>query len=621
MIDSWEHPYLYLSADELPALKEKFEQPPFAERWERLTARADRFLETPVVSHDRVRRRALQPTAVVSTCGLAWLFTGQEGYAERAVREAMGYAAAHQWHTVHSWNKGAELPTAHACFNTALAYDWCYDHLSPAQRRRLEEAILEKGLKLYLRSVEEHRDWWVENKVSNWCGVMNGGCGVAGLALYGVYPEARYAFDHAWPRAQEFLDELILADGAGHEGVMYWRYGLRYSSLLITAARRLLGDDRGLYERITGRLPGYWDVYMHGPDQLYANFNALPEGTFEGLYAEDPSGGGPSGALNALLESKVPGGDALLLWAADHGSGGASPFWFLWRRPAPPAGPKPELQDAVLFRGAGHSVWQSPDLWFAYNGGWVSDSSHNNRDLGTFVLVAGGERFVNDLGKGAGATSDHSTVTINRSGQFEGARARYRCYGSGDGFHYLASDMTDCYLVELGRFLRHAVMVEGEYLVLLDDLATPEPAEFTWRMHSKLPATAGNDGRSVRVTGEETDLHLLCASPTAAEVKVREQEIRTNHGPVPVHTTTIRPPLAAEATIVAVLYPTSSGGGVPEATFSNEGRLLIESAEREDEIRFSRSEDGWELQSVNGNDAEQIGTGAERTLRPFRASG
>jgi len=625
MMDSLEHPYLYLSSDELPALKLKFQKEPFAGRWERLVANADRFLDEPVVTPDAVRRRSLDPTGVAGICAFAWLFTGQEKYAERAVQEAMGYADTQQWYTVYSWNKGGDLSTAHACFTTALVYDWCYDYLTPEQRQYLEETILQKGLRVYLRSVEEYREWWVQKKVSNWCGVLHGGCGVAGLALYNVSAEARYAFDHAWPHVQEFLDKVVLADGGGHEGVMYWRYGVIFSNYLIMAASRLLGDDRDIYKRLTRRLPGYWDVYLQGPDLVYANFNDMNERTFQGLYGEDPSiiQGGPSALISALFEGKVPGGDELLLWAADNGGPGASwkgtsPFWFLWRREAPPAGPKPQLQDAVLFRGAGHVVWQSPDLWFVYNGGWVSDDSHHNCDLGTFLLVADGERFVNDPGYGAVEASDHSTVTINRSGQFQGAQAHYRRYGSGEGFHYFASDLTDCYVVEMERFVRHGLMVDGDYVVLLDDLAMPEPAEFTWRMHSKLPATAAADAPRTTVAGQETDLHVVCPSPANARVTVEEQDLASRHGAVPVHTTTIRPAATAQATIVAVLYPTPSGGDAPEVSFSDDGRLLVKAAEREDEILFGRGQDGWELQSVNGADASGIGTGQERTLHPFR---
>ncbi len=623
--DSLEHPYLFLSSDELPALREKFRNEPFAERWERLLANAEQFLQTPVVTSEAVRRRALDPTGVAGICAFAWLFTRDERYAERAVQESLGYAGAHQWHTVRSWNTGADLPTAHACFTTALVYDWCHDYLTSEQREYLEETILRKGLRVYLRSVEDYRDWWVENKISNWCGVLHGGCGLAGLALHDVYAEARYAFDHAWPHCQEFLDEVILADGGGHEGVMYWRYGVIFSDYLVMAASRLLGDDRGLYERLTGRLPGYWDIYMHGPDQVYANLNDMNERTFRGLYGDDPTvfQGGPSALINALFEAKTPCGDELLLWAADNGGPGASwkgtsPFWFLWRREAPPAGPKPALQDAVLFRGAGHVVWQSPELWFVYNGGWVSDKSHHNCDLGTFFLVANGERFVNDPGYGAVEASDHSTVTVNRAGQFEGARARFLRHGSGEGFHYFASDLTECYVEPLERFVRHGVMVDGKYIVLLDDLVSPEPAEFTWRMHSKLCATADPDAARTKVAGRQTDLHVVCPCPRGSRVSVEEKALSSKHGDVCVHTTTIRPAPAAEVTIVAVLCPTASGGEPPQAGFSADGRLLVSSGERQDEILFWRGQNGWELKSVNGADMSGIGTGQERSLRPFR---
>ncbi|GAG48018.1 unnamed protein product, partial [marine sediment metagenome] len=39
-----QHPYLYFSAEDLPALRERIRRPPFAERWERLLANAEKHL-------------------------------------------------------------------------------------------------------------------------------------------------------------------------------------------------------------------------------------------------------------------------------------------------------------------------------------------------------------------------------------------------------------------------------------------------------------------------------------------------------------------------------------------------------------------------------------------------
>jgi len=66
------------------------------------------------------------------------------------------------------------------------------------------------------------------------------------------------------------------------------------------------------------RMAGYWDVYMWGPDRTYANFNNMGENTFQGLYGDDHRQweGGPSGALQALFESR----------AADRNDGDGDPL-------------------------------------------------------------------------------------------------------------------------------------------------------------------------------------------------------------------------------------------------------------------------------------------------------
>lgn len=403
---------------------------------------------------------------------------------------------------------------------------------------------------------------------------------------------------------------------------MYWRYGVRFSCLLATAAERFFGDDDGIFEEITGKLTGYWDAYMQGPDLKYANFNNMNERTFAGIYGLEPRDveGGPHSYLAALFESRVPGGDELLLWCADNGSEGVgwegvSPFYLLWRREAPAAGMRPRLQDAALFRGAGHAVFRSRDLWFAYQGGKVNDHGHSNRDLGSFVLVCDGERLVHDPGYGAGDAADHSTIVVAGEEQPRGARARYVRFGSGHGFHYLASDLSEVY-EGLGRWVRHVVMVGGRYLVLLDDIARAGEAEVEWRLQSRLRAEANE--RTATVHGPNTHLHVCAASPEDAEVAAGPNNIEMKRGSAAFHTVSVRPAAnTGDCLIACVLYPSSPGSTPPSVTFE-EGRLEVTRGKGGDAIIFAPEDEGWMLVSVNGADASAVPDGSERMLTLFR---
>lgn len=268
---------------------------------------------------------------------------------------------------------------------------------------------------------------------------------------------------------------------------------------------------------------------------------------------------------------------------------------------------KPELDDAVLFRTARHVVLQSPRLWMAYNGGWISDKSHQNFDLGSFVLVANGERFVHDAGYGKKETGDHSTVLVNGFGQPKGASAKTLRFGSGDGFHYVLSDLSNAYEDDAGltRFYRHVLMVGGRYVVVVDDLACREPGRFDWRLQTRQDLET--DGLGAVLKGATRDLHVLSAV----------QNVAVSKGKGALNYVQISPVSETDRqTFVTILVPVGETGGLPMATFEN-GILTVKMEGRQDQIVFKQME-SWNLQSVNEVDASAIGDGSERTLSLFR---
>jgi len=617
-------PNLYFGAQDVATLRRKLEGPALQAKWKRLLANADALLGTapgkgPVAGNLGRSRNAL---GVIGICAFAHALTGSRPYAERARTEALALLDGAPWEKPAPANRGAHLATGESSAACALFYDWCGDTLTPDERARFADRLLDAGIRPYLASIEKYSDWWVNNLVSNWAGVCHGGCGLAGLVLADTHPDARRAADYAWRHVPAFLREVHRADGGADEGVMYYTYGATFGYYFATAAARRFGNDAGLGEDAARKLAGYWSVYLQGPDGRFANFNDMDEDCMSGLGGDDPARrpeGGPSSALSALFEACVPGGDALLLWAADHGGDafywkGASPFALLWRRDAPPSGARPPLDAAALFRDSGQAILQSPSLWFAFNGGWTSDQSHYNQDLGSFVLVAGGERFASDPGYGKTATAEHSTILVGGDGQPAGARAHYRRFGSGPGFHYLACDLSRCYRAGLARFVRHAVLVNGLYLVLLDDLAATGPqGVFEWRMQTAgtLEVVEAERRAVVRRSGA---LHVVAAHPPDARVSEGQASLRH----VRIQPASPR----GEETLVTVLYPAPAGGPPPRTAFQEEryrGTLAIEhAAGGRDTLVFLRADDGWTLSTVNGQSAARVPSGRDRTLTPHR---
>jgi hypothetical protein len=593
------HPYLYFSAEDLPKLRERIKQPPFAERWREAKAAADGFLNAGMpgggAGTNLAGARDAEGRAV--SCAFAYALTGDKKYGEHAKKIALTLLNMPKWNA-HD-NVALDLANGHLSTACALVYDWCFDLLAADEKARFKQRLMELVINPYLKC----RDWWIDNHVTNWAGVCHGGCGLAGLALYDEALEAKSAAEKAWPHVTAFLREVQPEDGGGHEGVMYHTYGVNYGLYFTVAAARLRGSDDGLFKELVDHYAGYWLIWMKGPDTCYANFNDMDEGTFagEGNKAWER---GPDAAQCSFMEAHVPGGDPLLLWGADHGGGstwmhGASPFTILWRRDAPPAGERPSLTGAVLFRGNGHAVLNAPNLWFAYNGGWTSNMSHNNRDLGSFVLVAGGERFIHDPGYGKKGTADHSTLLVNGKGQEEGLRGTFPVFGSAANVHYLVSDLSTVYGGAVKRFQRHVVMVRGTYIVLLDDVTPSAPADMELRFQSTCSTTTQEN--VARLKGKSGELQIVSVAPADAKVS-------TGRGAIGF--VGIRPGAQrAQETFVTILSPSAGATAKWDA-----GKLTVGG----DTLIFVAGGNGWLLKSVNGEEIARWPSGRERTLPSFR---
>lgn len=611
--DGRKHPYLYFSAEELDGLKAKLKKPPFAARWTTLLANADYFVGQPVCggSVETGQEKSRPALGIIGITAFAYAITGEKKYAERAKKEAFNLLEEKKWYTDRGWNKGAELATSEASAACALCYDWCFDTFSEAERKDFVEKLLDRSTKPYLASIEQHKDWWVDNDVTNWCGVCHGGCGLAALALYDESPDAKKAYDYARAHVPKFLEHAIGEDGGGHEGVMYWRYGVEFGLMFATAARHAFPDKEldAMFDTIGRKLAGYWDIAMQGPDMKYANFNDMGEDTFASLYGTDRRSyeGGPSAALCALFDSchlnkgapttnePRKEGDFLLLWGADLGGAafyyrGTSPFWFIWRRDTPPAGEKPKLPDAMLFRDCGHTIWKSDDLWLAYNGGWVSDKSHCNFDLGTFVLVYKGERFVADPGYGKTATAEHSTVSINAKDQPKGAQAEYLGWETGKGYSYFVSDLSKCYDGTLKRFQRQFVLIDGKMLVIIDDLEADGKPDFDWRLQSRFDVAL--DKNVATLKGKDSVLHVVSVGPRGCVV---------SSGKATLNYVSIKPgEVQSGQVFITVLYPGPAGTKAPKCELKSKGAgsvLSISGSNGDATLEFKRGS-SWTLSKV-----------------------
>ena len=177
------HPRLYLTPELLDLLRQDiYTEPVLRQPLDELVAAAEAILDEPPVEFKIVGPRLLDQSQKcrrrVPTLALAYLLTGRETFANRAVAEMEAAAAFPHWNPSHF------LDTAELAAALGIGYDWLFDYMSDDQRAVISAALREKGLQPGLSAYRgtEGYGWW-KGVRGNWSVVCNGGLAIGALAV------------------------------------------------------------------------------------------------------------------------------------------------------------------------------------------------------------------------------------------------------------------------------------------------------------------------------------------------------------------------------------------------------------------------------------------------------
>ena len=128
-----------------------------------------------------------------------------------------------------------DLATGHQLFGLALVYDWCYDDLDDDARRQIRETLVKRTSAMF-EAAATGKVWWRESYLQNHLWVNITGMAVGGLALFDEVDDAACWIGLPLDKFRRTMAALG-PDGASHEGVGYWEYGVEYMLKFMDLAR------------------------------------------------------------------------------------------------------------------------------------------------------------------------------------------------------------------------------------------------------------------------------------------------------------------------------------------------------------------------------------------------
>ncbi|AQQ09760.1 Heparinase II/III-like protein [Sedimentisphaera cyanobacteriorum] len=350
---------------------------------------AENMLGLEPVEEKKIGRRLLSKSREtierVLYPALCWRITGERRFLESAEAAMLNAAGFESWNPSHFLDVG-EMTCA-----LGLGLDWLYSDLPEASRKKIADAIIEKGLKPSLKG----KHWWARADM-NWNQVCNGGLTIGALAVYERSPEIAGKVIKRAVRNIPPSMEVYKPNGSYPEGPGYWKYGTSYNVIFLDALQTALGTDFGLSDMEGFRKTGEFYSFATGPSGKYFNYSDGGSGRnfspaafwLAGRYNK------PSWTVHEIREiSDMPKAD---FSGTPHGR--FFPLSLLWAE-------KDMLKNHILKGSSAYfskginpiAILSSNHFYIGLKGGTPS-ANHAHMDAGSFILDTEGIRWVADLG-------------------------------------------------------------------------------------------------------------------------------------------------------------------------------------------------------------------------------
>ena len=333
------------------------------------------------------------------TPGQPHTFYARHNFPHSSYQNAAGNGTVPFGPNVDRWNTGHFLDTAEFCAAFAIAYDWLYDMWTDIQLSQMRSTLIQYGLGPGLNVYTENASygWWSNNITGNWNCVCNSGLTMASLAILGddTTGVASQLLSFTVDNAKENCALATVDDGTWTETANYWYFGTTGHAEMSSSLQTATGSDYGLLDVNSDfYLTGQFHMFVFGATSLFNYGDCGPNKystTANAMFLYADRYNQPSYSLFQREQSD----------AADP----SSMFWY-----------DPTVSGAFWDSLAlDHYFDNTFDQWVSMRSSWTDQTAlyvamkagrlqghqtHNDLDVGDFVLDALGTRWAGELGSG-----------------------------------------------------------------------------------------------------------------------------------------------------------------------------------------------------------------------------
>lgn len=497
----------------------------------------------------------------IPTLAYHYLMTGDEASLRAAIDYMRLLEKLEHWEMTRELDSG--MGAANIMIGAALAFDWLYDRLEPEFRERFRRKLIEMARRMYygghlMRNPGPH--YWQQDPQNNHRWHRNAGLLLAVLAAYRGEVDDWILTKAA--KEVQFVVNWLPEDGSSHESPTYLIFGGSHLLLAVEASDRCLGT-RLLEHPFFKSVGHFWaQTVTPGLDGFF--------------YYGDSAGEPGKGYLYFLyrLASHFKQYDiqALLDVLTQRGVE-PNNAWFalMWRDPELVGGRIENLPKRAVFPDLGLVIlregWDKGCAGLMFKCGPLGglklnefrnanayryiNVAHDDPDANSFVLYKNGALLAEtDRYSYRKFSGNHNTILVNGRGQ--------AAIGRSDVSHWNqpatgSTDMTkqarlmvfkdegEIVIVEgeaggaypplkaekdrkaspgLERFRRTIVWVEGQYVLILDDVRVSQPADISWLIQAKRVETVNPEVGRYIIAHENASANLQIVSDEKLDSEV-----------------------------------------------------------------------------------------------------